>query len=264
MDKNHRTRGDDRKRPRWHRVAKRTLDVLVAGAALVVLSPLLVLAALAVRLESSGPVIYTSLRVGEGYGVFRLFKFRTMYVDADRRLADLANRNMYAARVDGVDGDGCADCRRLGEPCSSPLVGDSGKTVCEREYLARKRAGNAAAFFKVKDDPRITRIGRILRNTSIDELPQLFNVFRGDMSLVGNRPLPLYEAEKLTQDPAIARFMGPAGLTGLWQVTKRGKQDVSPSERIELDVTYAREWSLWTDLGLVARTFPALLQNEDV
>jgi lipopolysaccharide/colanic/teichoic acid biosynthesis glycosyltransferase len=134
----------------------------------------------------------------------------------------------------------------------------------ERLFLGRKRAEDASAFFKIRNDPRVTRVGRVLRNTSIDELPQLFNILRGDMSLVGNRPLPLYEAERLTRDEAVARFGGPAGLTGLWQVTKRGTRDVSPQERIDLDVQYAGAWSFWRDLALVARTFPALLQSEDV
>ena len=102
-----------------------------------------------------------------------------------------------------------------------------------------------------------------MRSTSLDELPQLINVLKGEMSLVGNRPLPLYEAEKLTSDDAALRFMAPAGLTGLWQVTKRGRKgEMSESERIELEKTYAKEHTFAKDVKLILKTFPALLQNQ--
>jgi lipopolysaccharide/colanic/teichoic acid biosynthesis glycosyltransferase len=118
---------------------------------------------------------------------------------------------------------------------------------------------------KIANDPRITRIGRILRNTSIDELPQLWNVLRGDMSIVGNRPLPLYEAEKLMTDQHMGRFIAPAGITGLWQVMKRGKGgDMSEDERKALDNEYAQQYSLKKDLGIILRTIPALFQKENV
>jgi lipopolysaccharide/colanic/teichoic acid biosynthesis glycosyltransferase len=119
-------------------------------------------------------------------------------------------------------------------------------------------------FFKIKDDPRITRFGQFLRNSSLDEIPQLFNVLRGDMSLVGNRPLPLYEAEKLTKDQIAWRFLAPAGITGLWQITKRGKDNMSPDERIALDMEYAMKNSFWLDMKILLSTFPALLQKEKV
>ena len=119
-------------------------------------------------------------------------------------------------------------------------------------------------FFKIKDDPRITKFGQFLRNTSLDEIPQLFNVFMGDMSLVGNRPLPLYEAEKLTKDQIAWRFLAPAGITGLWQITKRGKDNMSPDERIALDMEYAMKNSFWLDMKILLSTFPALLQKEKV
>ena len=102
------------------------------------------------------------------------------------------------------------------------------------------------------------------RKTSLDELPQLVNVLKGDMSLVGNRPLPLYEAQALTKDQSVARFMAPAGLTGLWQVTKRGSADMSAEERIALDNHYATNRSLKGDLAIMLKTVPALLQAEDV
>jgi len=123
---------------------------------------------------------------------------------------------------------------------------------------------STGVFFKLKDDPRITKFGGFLRKTSLDEIPQLFNVLIGDMSLVGNRPLPLYEAEKLTKDMIAWRFLAPAGITGLWQITKRGKEDMSEDERIALDMEYAMKNSLWMDLRIMLKTVPALLQKEKV
>jgi lipopolysaccharide/colanic/teichoic acid biosynthesis glycosyltransferase len=135
--------------------------------------------------------------------------------------------------------------------------------VNEDVYLS-KRKNKEATFIKIKDDPRITKVGRFIRNTSIDELPQLFNVLKGDMSIVGNRPLPLYEAEKLTTDRFSLRFLAPAGITGLWQVTKRGKGEMSEEARMELDNDYARDYSFRRDISLILRTIPALFQKENV
>lgn len=123
---------------------------------------------------------------------------------------------------------------------------------------------NESVFVKIKNDPRVTRIGRFIRKTSIDELPQLFNVLNGDMSLVGNRPLPLYEAELLTSNEWCTRFLGPAGITGLWQITKRGKGRMSDRERRELDNYYANHSSLFFDLKIIALTLPAIFQKENV
>ncbi|MFZ4635274.1 MAG: sugar transferase, partial [Saprospiraceae bacterium] len=121
-----------------------------------------------------------------------------------------------------------------------------------------------SAFIKIANDPRITRVGRIIRKYSIDELPQLINILRGDMSLVGNRPLPMYEAEQLTNDVYSARFLAPAGLTGLWQVTKRGSNDMSMDERIGLDIAYRDNLSIRTDLHIMMRTFTSFIQKENV
>jgi lipopolysaccharide/colanic/teichoic acid biosynthesis glycosyltransferase len=123
---------------------------------------------------------------------------------------------------------------------------------------------NGAKFFKISNDPRITRVGRFLRNTSLDELPQLFNVLKGDMSLVGNRPLPLYEAATLTTNECVERFMAPAGITGLWQIKKRGRSEMSIDERVELDISYARKASFLYDFLIMARTPAALFQKSDV
>ena len=109
-------------------------------------------------------------------------------------------------------------------------------------------------FFKIQDDPRVTKVGAFLRKTSLDELPQLFNVLKGDMSIVGNRPLPLYEASSLTTDAWAERFMAPAGITGLWQVSKRGKEDMSNEERILLDIEYARTRNLKGDIIIMLKT----------
>lgn len=119
-------------------------------------------------------------------------------------------------------------------------------------------------FFKIENDPRITRLGKFLRNTSLDELPQLINVLKGDMSIVGNRPLPLYEAQQLTKDQSAMRFMAASGITGLWQVSKRGKKELSVDERIALDIEYAKSHSFTKDMVLIMKTFPALSQDISV
>ena len=136
--------------------------------------------------------------------------------------------------------------------------------MSEEEYLEYKRKQQAGTFVKFKNDPRVTKVGNFIRNTSIDELPQLINVLKGDMSIVGNRPLPLYEAEQLTSDDWGERFLAPAGITGLWQVMKRGKGEMSEEERKGLDNQYARKVSLWNDIRLILKTIPALFQKENV
>lgn len=242
---------------------KRAFDILSAGSALLFLSPLLLIVAAAIRLESKGPVIYRSKRVGQHYRIFDLFKFRTMYVGADKNTELMKKLNQYDSGTSDPleDSTGCPYCKAFGRPCSPMLHADN-EVVCENFYLRRK--GKVNAFYKIKNDPRVTPLGRLLRKTSIDELPQLINVLRGDMSLIGNRPLPLYEAEKLTSDNAIERFNSPAGLTGLWQVMQRGKAEVSEEERIHLDKLYARTWSLKQDIKILLKTIPALIQKENV
>lgn len=201
---------------------KRGFDITVAAVILLLLSPVFLLIAMAIRLESRGPIFYIAKRAGRGYRVFDFFKFRTMEVNADKKVDQLSHLNQYNAE------------------------------------------GNGPKFFKVSNDPRITKVGAFLRNTSLDELPQFINVLRGDMSLVGNRPLPLYEAETLTTDDWAARFMAPAGITGLWQIKKRGQNDMSVEERIGLDITYANRNSFVYDLWIMANTPTALIQKSSV
>jgi lipopolysaccharide/colanic/teichoic acid biosynthesis glycosyltransferase len=247
---------------------KRAFDLFFSGMALLFLSPIFLLIYILVRLESKGPVFYYSLRVGTGYKVFKFYKFRSMYVNADQRLKDLKHLNQYdsgSATSEPVSETGvflCDECRGVGK-CQYPLYTDK-ISWCEKEYINSKKANAGSAFFKLKNDPRITKIGNFLRNTSADELPQLWNVFIGDMSIVGNRPLPLYEAEKLTTDKYAMRFYAPAGITGLWQVEKRGKGDMSEDERLMLDNMYAKNHSMRNDLRLILKTIPALLQKESV
>ncbi len=119
-------------------------------------------------------------------------------------------------------------------------------------------------FYKISNDPRTTKFGKFLRNTSLDELPQLINVLKGDMSLVGNRPLPLYEAKTLTTDRYVQRFDAPAGITGLWQVKKRGQKEMSAEERIKLDIIYARKHSFLLDMKIMLGTPKALTQKDNV
>jgi lipopolysaccharide/colanic/teichoic acid biosynthesis glycosyltransferase len=190
-------------------------------------------------------------------------------VDADQLLTSMQGRNQYAAAASNAApapaGAGCPGCGAAAGACASVLIDGQGQPVCEALHRRQRQARGAATFVKIANDPRITRVGRFIRNTSIDELPQLWNVLCGDMSLVGNRPLPLYEAEKLTTDQAAARFIAPAGLTGLWQVSRRGKAGgLSEQERKELDNEYARCHSLRTDFGILLRTIPALFQQENV
>lgn len=243
--------------------AKRLLDIGISSVVLLLASPVLIVTALAIRIESKGPIFYRSKRVGSNYKIFDLLKFRTMVPDADKKLGTMSHLNLYAGNGSQNFATECPDCKKLEKACSPMMYADN-KQVCENFYFYLQELEKSGIFFKAKDDPRISRVGKFLRNSSIDELPQLLNILKGDMSLVGNRPLPLYEAEKLTSDSRAFRFLAPAGLTGLWQVTKRGKKDMSEDERIALDNNYALNHSLRLDIKIIFKTFPALLQSENV
>ena len=205
---------------------KRILDLVIAGGMFICLLPLMAIVAIAIKIDSKGPIFYKSKRVGTGYKVFDFYKFRSMRTDADKLLAQMA--------------------------------------VTNNQYAAEEEGASKSAFVKIKNDPRITKLGNFLRSSSLDELPQLFNIIRGDMSVVGNRPLPVYEAEMLTSNEWSMRFLGPAGLTGLWQISKRGKEDMSERERKKLDNFYAQKYSLWLDFKIIIGTVPALFQKEKV
>lgn len=200
-------------------IGKRIFDIAFASAILLVISPVLLIIAVLIKMESKGPVIYRSKRIGRGYQQFDFLKFRSMCVDADAKRKEVAHLNNYNS-------------------------GDKN-----------------GAFLKVKNDPRVTRIGKFIRKTSIDELPQLWNVIRGEMSIVGNRPLPLSEAEAVTKDEWARRFNAPAGLTGLWQTVPTGKDTMSVEERIGLDIEYARDFSFAMDARIISRTLPAMIQR---
>lgn len=247
---------------------KRVFDLVFATTALLCLLPLFIVIALLIKLESKGPAFYYSYRVGTGYKIFKFWKFRSMRQDADQLLGSMKGMNQYQLatkqEVTQQTSSLCATCIANGTECQNKLYDVRGEVICEKKYKEAKRAKGESAFIKIVNDPRITRVGMFIRNTSIDELPQLFNVLKGDMSIIGNRPLPLYEAEKITTDEFAARFIAPAGITGLWQVSKRGKGDMSEEERKALDIEYAENYSMRKDLKILLSTIPALFQKENV
>ncbi|MEM6523409.1 MAG: sugar transferase [Bacteroidota bacterium] len=239
-------------------LGKRLFDIAIASLLLITLSPLFIIVALAIRLESKGKVFYFQPRVGMNYQIFPFFKFRSMYMDADKRVTELKDQSQY-----GAVGTSEKQQTTFTGNMNNIRVSDDG-IVEEAVFLEESQKEVENSFFKVKNDPRITKVGQFIRKTSIDELPQLINVLRGEMSLVGNRPLPLYEAEKITEDRFVERFMAPAGITGYWQVTDRGKKDVSGVRRKLRDVLYARKSNFLFDLWILIQTPIAAIQKENV
>jgi lipopolysaccharide/colanic/teichoic acid biosynthesis glycosyltransferase len=217
----HRQEGDVGRRPgkAWlDAVLKRTLDLALALVLLFMVLPLLLIIAVAIRIDSRGPALFRQVRVGHRRGVFVMLKFRTMHVDC----SDAMHR-AYISQMMANTGEG------------TPVNG-----LC-----------------KLTDDPRITRLGRLLRRTSLDELPQLINVLRGDMSLVGPRPMLAWEV-KLLEDRHMARFAVKPGLTGLWQVS--GRSALSMRQALELDVEYVKRRTMALDLAVLAKTGVVLLR----
>ena len=262
-------------------VWKRLFDIIFSGLAIILLSPVFIITAIAIRIESPGPILFRSKRVGTNYTIFDFLKFRSMYIDAEDRLKELSkDHNQYAenneeqenktitaplgdqAEQDMIEA-GMESMMMIGDE-EIMLVGDD-FVMAESDFNKQKQAENENAFVKIENDPRITKVGQFIRKYSIDELPQLFNILKGDMSIVGNRPLPLYEAEKLTVDTSIDRFMAPAGLTGLWQVEERGEGgNMSAEERKQLDIKYGQTYNFMLDMKIIFRTLTAFIQKENV
>jgi exopolysaccharide biosynthesis polyprenyl glycosylphosphotransferase len=196
----------------WPSVIKSVLDVVASAAALILLAPVFLITAIVIRWDSPGPIFFAQERVGLNKRRFRMYKFRTMIVGAEKMQADLERRN----EADGP-------------------------------------------VFKIKYDPRVTRVGRFLRKFSIDELPQLINVLRGDMSLVGPRPLPVRDYKGFDKDRQRRRFSVRPGLTCLWQIN--GRNTVSFDHWMDLDMQYIDQWSLWLDLEILVKTIPAVVKG---
>jgi exopolysaccharide biosynthesis polyprenyl glycosylphosphotransferase len=190
---------------------KRAFDLVVSLLFVVVGIPLWLLVAVAIKLDSRGPVLYVDRRVGVGEREFGMFKFRTMVAGAAEQQSELEGENEATG-----------------------------------------------ALFKIRDDPRVTRVGQVLRRLSLDELPQLLNVLRGEMSLVGPRPLPLRD-HAILEDWHRARALVLPGMTGLWQIS--GRSGLEFDDLVRLDFTYIENWSIWSDVSIIARTIPAVLSG---
>ena len=191
--------------------AKRAFDIMASAAILIMLSPLFLLVALLIRLDSKGPVFFYQNRVGKRGRLFKMYKFRSMYIDAEQRKATLMMQNEMAGGV----------------------------------------------LFKMKEDPRVTRVGRLIRKYSIDELPQLWNVLNGDMSLVGPRPPLPVEVEQYTPYQRRRLAVTP-GITCIWQVS--GRSEIPFQKQVELDLQYIANQSFWYDIALLVKTVPAVLK----
>ena len=265
----------DDERPKYHMLKfkipiwKRLFDIVFSILAIIVTSPIFILTAIAIRLESEGPIVFKSKRVGTNYTIFDFLKFRSMYVDAEQRLQELSkDHNQYTAHEQEEHKTIVAPLGDQAEQAMFDMGMESEMMISdedESDFSKQKEEEINNAFVKIENDPRVTKVGRFIRKYSIDELPQLFNILKGDMSVVGNRPLPLYEAEKLTADKSIDRFMAPAGLTGLWQVEERGKGGaMSAEERKQLDITYGQTYNFMLDMKIILRTFFVFKQKENV
>jgi exopolysaccharide biosynthesis polyprenyl glycosylphosphotransferase len=196
----------------WNYFVKRVLDVFLSGSALILLSPLILLIALAIKLDSPGPIIYRQKRIGKNGKLFTFYKFRSMRTDADQKFKELTQFNE-----------------------------------------------TGGATFKMKDDPRRTRVGKFIRRASLDEIPQFVNILFGQMSFVGPRPTIDREIS-LYQPWHKRRLEVTPGLTGLWQVSGRSK--IPFEDMVKLDIYYAENWSLWLDIKILLRTIPAVIRGD--
>lgn len=195
-----------------YKASKRLLDIVCSAAALVCLSPVFLITAIAIKLEDGGAVLFVQQRAGKDMQPFMMYKFRSMYVNADEKLKELLKDN--------------------------------------------EQTGHA---FKIKDDPRITKVGRIIRKLSIDELPQLINILKGEMSIVGPRPILTWQMEECN-DYERQRLIVQPGLTCYWQIG--GRANIQWDEWVELDLNYIEDMSMWTDLKMIVKTIPAVFDNE--
>lgn len=195
-----------------YKLIKRLMDVLLSAAALLVLSPVFLITAVVIKCEDRGPVFFVQQRAGKDMKPFSIYKFRSMYVNADEKMAEMMKHN--------------------------------------------EQTGHA---FKIKDDPRITRTGKVIRRFSIDELPQLINIIKGDMSIVGPRPILTFQMEECSPYERQRLVVRP-GLTCYWQIG--GRADVTWEEWVELDLDYIEDMGLWTDLKMILRTVPVVFSGD--
>lgn len=200
-----------KKSPVYLRI-KRGMDVLLSIVALVALAPVFLITAIAIKLEDRGPVLFKQYRAGKDMKPFEIYKFRSMYVDADNRLSMMMKDN--------------------------------------------EQTGHA---FKIRNDPRITRVGKFIRKYSIDELPQLVNIIKGDMSIVGPRPILTFQMEECSSHEQ-QRLVVQPGLTCYWQIG--GRANIKWKEWVEMDLDYIEDMSLWTDLKIIVKTIPAVFDRE--
>jgi lipopolysaccharide/colanic/teichoic acid biosynthesis glycosyltransferase len=206
-------RKDWHKKSRLYEISKRLLDIIGASLGIIVFTPLMTIASIAIKLDSKGPVLFAQRRCGRGGKVFKMYKFRSMVNNAEDMREELESKNEVSGPV-----------------------------------------------FKIRKDPRVTRVGRIIRKTSIDELPQFINVLKGEMSLVGPRPPIDKEVESYTLYQKQRMLIKP-GLTCIWQVS--GRNSIDFERWVELDLKYIRERNFWLDVKLILKTFSVLLGDEN-
>lgn len=198
----------------YEQMMKRAMDIIISIVAIIIASPIMLITAIAVKLDSPGPVIFAQKRVGQNGRTFKLYKFRSMYIDAEERKKDLLAHNEIQGGV----------------------------------------------MFKMKNDPRVTKVGKFIRKTSIDELPQLFNVLKGSMSLVGTRPPTLDEVAKYKKGQWRRISIKP-GITGMWQVS--GRSNIDDFDKIvELDLQYIDNWTIWMDIKILFKTVGVIFKND--